>query len=313
MINLPNITNLKESNSNKLSLENFSLYFDKIFQEINADNKTCILYSDFISDYYATIDFSSFKYIIPNHIPDKINLCKEYNNKPYYIIPLILKFNDKDSHANVLIIDNINKKIELFEPHGSKFQTSDKSLNFDLNYHIKKLIYIILGEKSTFSFENIQNKCPIGLQSKQVINSKSSHCVAWVLFYIHVKILNLDKSTNDIISYFDTYTPKQSDTTIRQYITLIESQKTTKKKIKKDSYYDLTLNMQEQVNVKKNMKKNINKYFLEMSLNDKLDDIKSVFNKFIIYSKFDFFHNIYFETIQEIFKNNTQNKRLKIN
>ena len=312
-MNIPNIINLQPSKSNKVSLEKFAQYFDRILQETNTNN-TCVLYSHFISDYYITIDFTTFRYIIPNLIIERLNNCKTNRTIHYYIIPLILKFNDSDSHANVLIVDNIKKSIELYEPHGSKFSTNDPSLLFDIPFHIKNLIKYILHRRTHFTFINVHESCPIGLQIKQVTaTTNSGHCVAWVLFFIHTRLLNLDKTSKNIIDYFNNFTPQKLDLYIRKYTTLIESQTLEIKKYTKDTYVNFTLSNNELVNVKNNIKNYINEYFTLASLNDLQSrasarqgdeptiHMKNIFNKFIIYSKFDFFDDIYFSTVEKFF------------
>lgn len=305
---LPDILNIEPSSSNKLSLQKFTQYFDKVMNETNKDN-TCVLYSHFISDYYITIDFTTFKYIIPNHINDRLNECKTKRNIYYYIIPIILKLNENHSHANVLIVDNLKKTIELYEPHGNKFSSNDPNLQFDYEYHIKNLIKIILHRRINFIFKNVHNKCPIGLQTKQVKSSKDSgHCVAWILFFIHTRMLNLKKDSEEIINYFDKFNSEKLDLYIRKYTGLIELE-TIKKQNKyiKDSNIDFTLNNKEINYIKTIITKNINEYLSSLDSNYRsvsfYNDIKNIFNKFIIYSKFEFFDELYFKTIQSYFKN----------
>lgn len=304
---VPDISNIIPSESNKVSLKKFAQYFDKIMNDtVKEKDNTCTLFSHFISDYYVTIDFTTFKYIIPNHIIDKLNDCKSKRNINYYIIPLVLNLSQTESHANVLIVDNIKKTIELYEPHGIKFSTNDPSLLFDFEYHIKNLISIILHRRSHFIFKNVHNKCPIGLQIKQSKVSRSGHCVAWVLFFIHTRLLNLDKSSDDLIEYFDEFEPETLNLYIRKYTGLIESQTLETKKYTKDAYIDFTLNNMELDHVKNTIINNINQYLSNMNSSYKstsfTNDIKHIFNKFIIYSKFEFFDELYFKTIETYFK-----------
>jgi len=304
---IPDILNIMPSESNKVSLKKFSQYFDKIMNDTVKDkDNTCTLFSHFISDYYITIDFTTFKYIIPNHIIDRLNDCKSKNNIHYYIIPLVLKLNEKESHANVLIVDNLRKTIELYEPHGIQFTSNDPSLLFDFEYHIKNLISIILHRRSHFIFKNVHNKCPIGLQVKQSKVSRSGHCVAWVLFFVHTRLLNLDKTSDDLIRYFDAFNPETLNLYIRKYTALIESETLETKKYTKDSYIDFTLNYKELEHVKNTITNNINQYLTSLNSNYRSvtfnNDIKNIFNKFIIYGKFQFFDDLYFKTIETYFK-----------
>ena len=58
--------------------------------------------------------------------------------------------------------------------------------------------------------------------------------------------------------------------------------------------------------VKNTIINNINQYLSNMNSSYKstsfTNDIKHIFNKFIIYSKFEFFDELYFKTIETYFK-----------
>jgi hypothetical protein len=307
---LPNFKDLQPSKAQKLSLEKFAKYMDKIFLEdltsVHPELGTCTLYSHFISDYYITIDFINFTYVIPNHIIDKLYECKTNRTIRFYVLPIMLKFNEKDSHANVLIVDNKTKTIEMYEPHGSKFLSKD--IFYDLEYHIKGLISHILSRRTHFIFKNVHYKCPIGFQTKQAKFDKATgHCVAWTLFFIHVRLYNLDLNTTQIIDIFDKFEPEKLDTYIRQYMTLIEKETKNIKKFYKDSYIKLKLTPKEEEYVKKLIKQKVKEYFNNLDINIKsysgiqFHEVNKIFKEFINYSTFDFFHNLYFKTVEEYF------------
>jgi hypothetical protein len=307
---LPNFKDLPESSASKLSLEKFAKYMDKIFLEdltsLHPELGTCTLYSHFISDYYITIDFNTFTYVIPNHIIDKLNECKTNRNIRFYVIPIILKFTDEDSHANVLIVDNKTKTIEMYEPHGSKFLSND--IFYEFEFHIKNLIGHILSRRVHFKFKNVHYKCPIGFQTKQTkLNRNTGHCVAWTLFFIHVRLYNLDLNTTDIIDILDNFDANKLDRYIRQYITLVDKETRDVKKFYKDSYLKFNLTPKEQEHVKKIIKSKVKQYFDNLNTNNipyttlSSHNINNIFKEFIKYSQFDFFHNLYFKTVEEIF------------
>lgn len=311
---LPNFKELEPSTESTLSLDKFAKYMDKIFLQdltsIHPDIGTCTLYSHFISDYYITIDFENFTYIVPNHIIDKLNECKINRNIQFYILPIMLKFNEHDSHANVLIVDNKTKTIEMYEPHGSKFLSKD--IFYNLEYHIKHLIAYILSRRIHFKFKNVHYKCPIGFQTKQIninknTNKRTGHCVAWTLFFIHVRLYNLNLDTTKIIDIIDKFEPEKLDTYIRQYMTLIDKETKGIKKFYKDSYINFNLSPQEITHVKNLIKEQINIYLNNLHTNINLYkgasfyDVNDIFKQFINYSKFEFFHNLYFTTVEEFF------------
>lgn len=308
---LPNFKDLEPSSASKLSLDKFAKYMDKIFLEdltsIHPELGTCTLYSHFISDYYITIDFINFSYVIPNHILDKLNECKTNRNVRFYVLPIMLKFNENDSHANVLIVDNKTKTIEMYEPHGSRFLSKD--IFYDLEYHIKQLISHVLSRRSHFRFKNVHYKCPIGFQTKQAkIDKSTGHCVAWTLFFIHVRLYNLDLNTTEIIDIFDKFEPEKLDTYIRQYMSLIDEEIKDVKKFYKDSYINFKLTPKEEEYIKRLIKDKVKQYFdnLDTNINSysglPFHEVNIIFKEFIKYSKFDFFHNLYFKTVEEFFK-----------
>jgi hypothetical protein len=194
----------------------------------------------------------------------------------------------------------------MYEPHGMKFLSKD--IFYDLEYHTRNLIKHILTRRTHFIFKNVHYKCPIGFQTKQTkLNRNTGHCVAWTLFFIHVRLYNLDLSTSKIIAYFDSFEPEKLDTYIRQYITLIDNQTKESKKFYKDLYINLTLNPKEEHDVKELIKKKTRQYFDNLDTNIHsysglpFHEVNDIFKDFIRYGKFDFFHNLYFKTVEEIF------------
>lgn len=302
---LPNFKDLSESSAEKVSLDKFSKYMDRIFlQQQHKD--TCILFSHFISDYYITIDYTTLQYIIPSHIREKLINCKSKKIR-FFILPIMFKFNEKDSHANVLIVDNKTNTIELYEPHGSKFLSYD--IIFDNDTHLQELISIILSSRSKYTFTNVHNKCPIGLQTKQItVNRQSGHCVAWTLFFIHVKMYNLHKTSEELVDFFDKFDVNKLDSYIKKYITLIENETKDVKKRDKESYHHFELTQNEKDKAKKLIVTKITKYLERLDSTKNLErDILDIFNEFIIFSKYDFFHTIFFRVVNHFFKKKNPN------
>lgn len=297
---LPNFKDLPESSSDKVSLEKFAKYMDKIF--LNQDSKdTCILFSHFISDYYISVDYTTLQYIIPSHIRRKLVECKSTNTR-FFILPIMFKFNEKDSHANVLIVDNKTNTIELYEPHGSKFLSYD--IIFDNQTHVQELVSIILSRQSSYKFINVHDKCPIGLQTKQTsVNKTAGHCVAWTLFFIHVKMYNLHKTSEELIDFFDKFDVNKLNSYIKKYITLIENETKDIKKRDKEDYHHFQLTPKEQENAKKLIVYKVTKYLESIDKSKNIEkDIQNIFNEFIIFSRYDFFHSIFFRVANHFFK-----------
>lgn len=304
-VKFPDMLSLEPSNSKKLSLSKFSQYLDNILSNLK-DEKVCNLSSNYISDYYISIDFTTFEYKIPNNLYDKLEKCKIDTTIRFYIIPLLLVLSPFDSHANVLIIDNFNKTIELYEPHGANHPS-----DFDIELHIKNIIKIVLKSKIDMNFKNVHYACPIGFQKKQAsVNYTSGHCVAWTLLFIHLKLINIYKTSDEIIQYLNNYSNDDIDLLIRKYITLVENQTNIEYKdiIRKpsDFGFKFKLSEREMFYAKNNIKNLVYKYISHLDSNNnqyyQFDDTQKLLKQFIIYSKFDFFEDIYFKTIESHFK-----------
>lgn len=300
-IKIPDIRELKESEDRHISLSKFAKFLDKIFMQ-NIDSRSCVLYSRFILDYYITIDFTIFKYTIPTYIAKKLSECKGDKNIRFYVIPILLKFSDNIVHANVLIVDNDSKTIELYEPYGEGYES--KHVIFDSTYHIKNLISIILASRSDYTFKNVHNICPIGFQRKQdtLGNIPSRHCGAWSLFFIHIRLYNIDKPTSDIIKHFDSYTPEYLNSFIKKYITLIKKESQDVEKFYSEVNYPIKLTPNEETKAKLLIAEKLKLYLDNMKYNIggvEIYNVKNLIKEIAIYSQFDFFNKIFFDIINK--------------
>ncbi len=113
--------------------------------------------------------------------------------------------NQIENHANMILIDNKEKQIELFEPHGYKPDESTQSQAVT-NYHkkvkiLKSFFRNILPEYVFInSVDFVQNK---GFQ--ELYDSNSGFCVTWSAIFVHYRILNPGVPTNIIVKFLDKY------------------------------------------------------------------------------------------------------------
>ena len=132
-----------------------------------------------------------------------------------------------ENHANILLIDNTLKQIELFEPHGYKPEKNDnKSTNKAYNIKIKSLEAFFKNSdldnskhkvskyKFISSADFVQKE---GFQS--LFDSNSGYCVTWSSLYCHYRILNPDLPVETLVDYLDESIAK---TTILRYAKHIE-------------------------------------------------------------------------------------------
>ena len=139
-----------------------------------------------------------------------------------------------ENHANMVLIDNELKQVELFEPHGYKPETSDsKNSNkayhdklealkaFFINKHLDNSNYSLSSYEFIPAADFVQSD---GFQA--LFDSNSGYCVTWSAIYCHYRILNPDVPVKDLVEYLDE---SIATGTILQYAKHIED--TLKKKI----------------------------------------------------------------------------------
>ncbi len=210
-------------------------------------------FKDDINFFKPSVDYSLIQVDIPKDVRKprdkiegiytdiekfKVNF-KKFNNKRFTPITinnlLPLSNGQIENHANMLLIDNKLKQIELFEPHGYKPEKSSKN---DSNKAYKIKTEAIKDFFINTEFDNSKHKLSTykfissadfvqreGFQG--LFDSNSGYCVTWSSLYCHYRILNPDVPVNIIVEYMDNSIVTG---TILRYAKHIED--TLKKKIK---------------------------------------------------------------------------------
>lgn len=302
---LPNLKQLSPSTSIFLREDIFSKYLDKIILDAfqHYGNQICLFKSVFYTDYFITIDFVDFIYKIPNILLSTIKKCTLDPSVRFYVVPLRLNLTYKDAHSNVVIVDNLYKTIEFFEPHGTTFMGSSIPKPYNIENHVKILLSRLFPIRAQYySYKNVQNNCPIGLQSQQnIINPESGHCLAWSLLFIHVRINNLFLSPDYIIKYFNTYfTPIDLDAYMKRYIGLLETTTyNVHTKTLPNFKYNLNLSTQEKIHITERITSLTQQYLLELNSNKDKIMLNKIFEELISYHKFPNFNEIFFKTVND--------------
>lgn len=299
---VPNLTNVEPSKDKLLEEKFFTNFFDKIiYNSITLNpNQVCSLESIHILDYFITINFTNLEIIIPETLKTSISICANFNpNIEFYIIPIKLIFHN-GAHSNVVIIDHKKLTIEFYEPHGIVYSGSNTP--FNIQNIIYTLIHFILhtlsNKEQIYTFENTHNTCPIGLQAKQSESDpQSGHCLAWSLLFVHLKLLNLTKTSDEIIKFLNKMDNKELDDYIKKYtgyIKTISQNNNDNYKVYSENKIPLTtlLTDQDKLQVKEYLKDLIQKYILEFDQSKK----QKLFNEIITFVNFPEFHNIFFST-----------------
>ena len=192
------------------------------------ENKGTVESSGFVDYHYQRLDnISNFLSKISkslNNVYTHNDLTIEYDIETHEIISLyssLGKFTEKIkkkkdthfiavtfnvqlltfSHANILLIDNVNKNIELFEPHGYKDEDSTlegiKGAYFQKVIYLKKFIKKILPG---YNFKDVTGMFKKeGFQMKY--DARRGYCVTWSILYVHYRLLNPNIKLDVIIQY----------------------------------------------------------------------------------------------------------------
>lgn len=302
---LPNLKLVKPSESIYLREDIFSKYLDKIIVEAfqHYGDTICMLKSVFYTDYFITIDFVDFLYKIPNILLTSINNCKNNPSIRFYVIPIRLNLTYKDAHSNVVIVDNLYKTIEFFEPHGSVFRGFHVPKPYNIENHIKILLSRLFPIRSKlYTYKNVQSSCPIGLQGQQsLINPESGHCLAWSLLFVNTRIHNMFLSPEYIINYFNTnFNPSDLDLYMKRYISLLEQTTyNVNTKTLPNFKYQLNLSPDEKIHISNRIQSLTQQYLLELTHEKDKSIINKIFEELISYHKFQYFNDIFFKTVNE--------------
>lgn len=161
------------------------------------------IYSDHITDIYS---YSFTDVFSKSHLHYNIDINKIFNIEKWtgfikqcmnnrtkrFTADLITLKSWSGSHSNALLIDNKNKTIERFEPHGSSTSFYDMN-KFDTT--LRKLIktklskqYTYLGPKDIESEFGPQGLSQEGFQYK--IGDPGGYCMTWSLSYLDLRLSN---------------------------------------------------------------------------------------------------------------------------
>lgn len=217
---LPNLKMALPSKSYIVSTDIFTNYLDDLLINIQDEN-VCKFSSNIISEYFISIDFTKYEYKIPLTFQEYMKGC-EMTHKRFLILPILLTFKKNLSHVNVVLIDYIKQTIELFEPHGDHFISNTNI--YDVPRHIKKVLEITnIVPSLLFTFVNVQENIMFGVQALQnTCNPASGVCVAWVLIFIVIKLLNPATDTDYIVKYLLSHTPRELDQYVSKFIGYLE-------------------------------------------------------------------------------------------
>ncbi len=150
------------------------------------------------------------------------NILQNCSNKRFIYINFIIYWESFDlTHSNVIIIDNLEKTIERFEPRG-KSDINDPELliakKIDSKFSSSTLK--LLGLSDFIYLSPIKTLPLIGPQS--IANAYEGMCVTYSLLYLHLRIMNPDINRDIIIKYLISKTSDELLNIILRYAKYVE-------------------------------------------------------------------------------------------
>lgn len=133
---------------------------------------------------------------------------KKSRSKRFCPIVLSIDMTDEgeyDSHANIIIIDHKKKTIELFEPHGSRTDSSELGdITAAYNKKLRLLKIYFKDILPDYKFENVVDY--VKKTAFQILYDPDEHtgyCVTWATLYAEYRILNPNVTSENLAKYID--------------------------------------------------------------------------------------------------------------
>jgi len=215
--------------------ENINNYMKILMNEMEYKNIICMpnmngKYSKYIIrnaiTYHSNYDFI----VIPESAIKEILDCTA--KRFIYIIFNVYWDNTDIGHANILIIDNLKKTIERFEPHGelirNHFSDKDKvpylSIKHENDRIDKKFNKDLLKKIHLEGYKYIS---PIDISPKIGIQTTADAyggmCVTYTLIYLQLRIMNPDIDQKTVIKYLISKDEKEIVDIILRYAKYVEN------------------------------------------------------------------------------------------
>ena len=165
-------------------------------------------------------------------------LFAKKTNPRFLVFPLLLIIEEDEFHANMMVIDSVQKTLTRFEPHGAGVEIYDPR---DVDREVRRVLIPEIEFALGFSGVRVitpSDFCPVlGFQCSELLQTrypkqtkvvsgktvsaeKDGYCDAWSAMWLHYRILNPNKTDKQV---YDMINAGWDDlaTKIRAYITAI--------------------------------------------------------------------------------------------
>jgi hypothetical protein len=148
--------------------------------------------------------------IKPYMISQNIFTGELKKSKKFRFCPVVLSVDmtdegEYDSHANIVMIDNKKKVIELFEPHGSRTDSSELGdITAAYNKKLRILKKYFKGILPDYKFINVVDY--VKKTAFQILYDPDEHtgyCVTWSTLFAEYRILNPDVDSEVLAKHID--------------------------------------------------------------------------------------------------------------
>ncbi len=135
-------------------------------------------------------------------------MLKESRSKRFFPIVLSVDMTDEgvyDSHANIIIVDNKQKQIELFEPHGYRTESSELG-DITAAYNKKERVLKKYFKKLLPDYKFINVVDYVKRTSYQILYDPDDHtgyCVTWSTLYAEYRLLNPNIKVEELAKHID--------------------------------------------------------------------------------------------------------------
>lgn len=179
----------------------------KLFRE-NTGKKFYVFPGDIFAN-LINLNLNSMS-IKPYTISEKlfrrnVNTSKKVKYCPLVLSVDILDDGDYDSHANIIMINNESKTIELFEPHGHRTESSELG-DITAAYSKKSRILKKYFKKLLPDYKFLNVVDYVKKTAFQILYDPDEHtgyCVTWSTLYAEYRLLNPNISAENLIKHID--------------------------------------------------------------------------------------------------------------
>jgi len=183
----------------------------------------------------------------PEMLPDTVELLRECKKRFTFLITTFIlpkeikngsgvvgKLKDDEKHANMVVIDNLLKTYERFEPYGYEERDGDLGHSY-LKVQIEKYLGKLLPGYKLVPFE--KSNLLLGPQELQFSRDKNlaitGTCVPLSCMLMHLKVLNPEVSTVELQKHMANRSGAEIHTMALRYVSLMYRYTPEIKRVKK--------------------------------------------------------------------------------